>query len=84
MISPEYGLSRAPSIFNMVDFPDPEGPIMETKLPFSIERLMWLRAVTLPSSYCFKTSFNSINPIIITYSYLNASVGASLDALYAG
>nr|CBX70774.1 unknown protein [Yersinia enterocolitica W22703] len=30
-----------------VDFPDPDGPIIDTKSPFSTEKLSWLNTLVL-------------------------------------
>jgi hypothetical protein len=36
-----------PIIFNKVDFPEPEGPMMEINSPSSISRLILLRIIFL-------------------------------------
>ena len=36
--SPAVGVSRQPMMFIRVDFPDPDGPMMETNSPFPIVR----------------------------------------------
>jgi len=45
---PEVGLSKAPIIFNNVDFPLPEGPTIDTNSPLFAEKLTFLRDTTLP------------------------------------
>jgi hypothetical protein len=45
---PEVGLSKAPSIFNKVDFPLPEGPTTDTNSPLLTEKLTLSRDTTLP------------------------------------
>jgi len=53
---PEDGLSKAPSIFNNVDFPLPDGPITDTNSPLFTEKLTFLRDTTLPieETYTFE------------------------------
>jgi hypothetical protein len=43
------GLSRAPIMFNKVDFPLPEGPITDTNSPFFIVKLIFFKAVYVPA-----------------------------------
>lgn len=43
---PLVGKSRAPMRFRNVDFPDPEGPIIDIKLPGEIPRLAFFKAVS--------------------------------------
>src|SRR5215467_7639999 len=45
---PEVGLSKAPIIFNRVDFPLPEGPTTDTNSPLFTEKLTFLSDTTLP------------------------------------
>jgi len=44
--SPEVGMSIKPIILSMVDFPEPEGPAIETKSPLSIAKEIPLSAGT--------------------------------------
>src|SRR5690606_4772038 len=46
--SPDVGVTRPAMICSNVDFPQPEGPIMETKLQRSISRLTPFKAVVVP------------------------------------
>jgi hypothetical protein len=47
---PKLGLSRAPKMFNKVDFPLPEGPTIDTNSPLCTDILILLRATTLPAA----------------------------------
>jgi hypothetical protein len=47
---PNVGLSSAPIKFNNVDFPLPDGPIIDTNSPLFIVKLIFLRAITLPAA----------------------------------
>ena len=44
--SPVEGISKHPSIFIIVDLPDPEGPIIEANSPCSISRFTDFTALT--------------------------------------
>ena len=44
--SPEVGVSISPIIFSVVDFPEPDGPEIETNSPLSMEKLIPLTAST--------------------------------------
>src|SRR6056297_3566740 len=60
---PEVGVSRNPSIFMKVDFPEPEAPIMEMNSPLFMERETPFNACTLTSSliwYILKRSVISM------------------------
>ena len=46
---PNVGLSKAPMMFNNVDFPLPEGPITDTNSPFFIVKLMFFKAAYVPA-----------------------------------
>jgi hypothetical protein len=48
MYSPDVGVSRQPIIFISVDFPDPEGPSIDKKSPFSILRFTFFRTFNSP------------------------------------
>ena len=44
--SPEVGVSINPIILSVVDFPEPDGPEIETNSPLSIEKLIPFTAST--------------------------------------
>ena len=44
--SPEVGVSINPIILSVVDFPEPDGPEIETNSPLSMEKLIPLTAST--------------------------------------
>ena len=46
--------------FVIVDFPPPDGPIIETTSHFSISRLIFLSIIS-PSKYCLDKLLTSIN-----------------------
>ena len=48
-ILPLVGRSRHPTIFTAVDFPEPEGPMMETNSPFFISSFSPVSAFTFTS-----------------------------------
>src|SRR4051812_24436665 len=60
-ISPELGRSSPPMRFKRVDFPEPEGPTIDTTCPFAISRSMLSSAVALrfPSN-TFETWWSAI------------------------
>ena len=50
VMEPESGTSSAPSMFNNVDFPEPDGPIIDTNSPSAIVRFIPFNALIFPSS----------------------------------
>src|SRR5690606_33767933 len=61
LTTPDVGLSMQPIMFKIVDLPDPDGPVMEMKSPFSTLNDTPRTACTcvFPSGYTLFTSISS-------------------------
>src|SRR5215470_9887130 len=76
-MSPEVGASKPAKSRSMVDFPQPDGPMIARPAPGSTENETPASAWT--SSYCFATERNSNPDLTLLGSFLRVSIPTSKE-----